>query len=63
MQTTSIHSKAASVEFRNVSKIYGETVTAVDGVSLKVEAGELVTLLGLWQDHHTAHDCRPGDGQ
>ncbi len=46
MQTTSIHSKAASVEFRNVSKIYGETVTAVDGVSLKVEAGELVTLLG-----------------
>lgn len=46
MQTTSIHSKAASVEFRNVSKIYGETVTAVDGVSLKVEAGQLVTLLG-----------------
>ncbi|MGQ7847543.1 ABC transporter ATP-binding protein [Granulosicoccus sp. 3-233] len=46
MQTTSIHSKAASVEFRNVSKVYGETVTAVDDVSLKVEAGELVTLLG-----------------
>lgn len=46
MQVTDIKSKAASVEFRNVSKVYGGTVTAVDDVSLKVEAGELVTLLG-----------------
>lgn len=46
MNNSTIHSKAASVEFRNVSKIYGETVTAVDSVSLTVEAGQLVTLLG-----------------
>jgi iron(III) transport system ATP-binding protein len=38
--------KAASVEFQNVSKVYGADVTAVDQVSLGVEAGELVTLLG-----------------
>lgn len=43
---TQINSKAASVEFRDVSKIYGTDVTAVDNVSLRVEAGELVTLLG-----------------
>lgn len=41
-----IHGKAASVQFQQVSKVYGTTVTAVDNVSLKVEAGELVTLLG-----------------
>ena len=45
-KTGAIKSKAASVEFTDVSKIYGSDVTAVDGVSLKVEAGELVTLLG-----------------
>jgi len=39
-------SKAASVEFRNVTKIYGKDVVAVDDVSLHVQAGELVTLLG-----------------
>ncbi len=44
--TSSIQSKAASVEFRQVSKIYGGQVTAVDNVSLSVNAGELVTLLG-----------------
>jgi len=44
--TTSIKSKAASVEFQQVSKIYGGQVTAVDNVSLNVNAGELVTLLG-----------------
>ncbi len=42
----SIKSKAASVEFQQVSKIYGGQVTAVDNVSLNVNAGELVTLLG-----------------
>jgi len=42
----SITSKAASVEFRQVSKVYGGQVTAVDNVSLRVNAGELVTLLG-----------------
>ncbi len=40
------NSKAASVEFHNVTKVYGSDVTAVDRVSLRVEAGELVTLLG-----------------
>ncbi len=42
----SIHSKAASVRFEQVSKVYGTDVRAVDSVSLHVEAGELVTLLG-----------------
>ncbi len=46
MTQTKINSKAASVEFHNVSKVYGSDVTAVDNVSLRVEAGELVTLLG-----------------
>ncbi|MFK7854848.1 MAG: ABC transporter ATP-binding protein [Granulosicoccus sp.] len=46
MTQTQISSKAASVEFHNVSKVYGSDVTAVDNVSLRVEAGELVTLLG-----------------
>lgn len=41
-----IASKAASVEFKQVTKIYGGEVTAVDNVSLSVKAGELVTLLG-----------------
>ncbi len=36
---------AASVEFRNVSKRYGE-VTAVNDVSFTIEPGTLVTLLG-----------------
>lgn len=39
-------SKAASVEFQQVSKIYGGNVTAVDKVSMHIRAGELVTLLG-----------------
>ncbi len=39
-------SKAASVTFKNVTKVYGRDVVAVDDVSLHVEAGELVTLLG-----------------
>ncbi len=39
-------SKAAPVEFKQVTKVYGRDVTAVDEVSLRVEAGELVTLLG-----------------
>jgi len=44
--TAHIKSKAASVEFKQVTKIYGGEVTAVDNVSLAVKAGELVTLLG-----------------
>ena len=46
MTTSDIGNRAASVEFKHVSKIYGQTVTAVDNVSLTVNAGELVTLLG-----------------
>ncbi|MGX9576524.1 MULTISPECIES: ABC transporter ATP-binding protein [Mesorhizobium] len=42
-----IRSNAASVEFRNVTKIYGKSkAPAVNGVSLFIEAGKLVTLLG-----------------
>jgi len=46
MTLSQTESKAASVEFRNVTKRYGKDVTAVDDVSLHVQAGELVTLLG-----------------
>ncbi|AMS40575.1 ABC transporter ATP-binding protein [Aminobacter aminovorans] len=42
-----IKSNAASVEFRDVTKVYGKSpVPAVNNVSLFVEAGKLVTLLG-----------------
>ena len=42
-----IRGNAASVEFRNVTKIYGKSkVAAVDDISLFIEAGKLVTLLG-----------------
>jgi iron(III) transport system ATP-binding protein len=42
-----IRSNAASVEFRNVTKIYGRSPTpAVNDISLFIEAGKLVTLLG-----------------
>jgi iron(III) transport system ATP-binding protein len=37
--------KAASIEFRNVSKLYGE-VAAVKDISFDIAAGTLVTLLG-----------------
>ena len=43
---TAIKSNAASVSFDHVTKVYGDTVTAVNDVSLKIEAGTLVTLLG-----------------
>lgn len=39
-------SRAASVAFRNVTKVYGQDVVAVDGISLNIEPGKLVTLLG-----------------
>jgi len=42
----SIQSKAESVTFENVTKIYGGTVVAVDNVSFSIDAGTLVTLLG-----------------
>jgi iron(III) transport system ATP-binding protein len=44
-----IRSNAASVVFEQVSKVYGtggNAVRAVDRISLRVEPGELVTLLG-----------------
>ena len=37
--------KAASIEFRNVSKLYGE-IAAVKDVSFTIAEGSLVTLLG-----------------
>lgn len=40
------NSKAASVTFNNVTKIYGKDVLAVDDVSIEIEPGKLVTLLG-----------------
>jgi len=40
------NSRAASVSFKGVTKIYGKDVVAVDDVSLSIEAGTLVTLLG-----------------
>lgn len=46
MSQSELTSRAASVEFRHVTKTYGTEVTAVDNVSLHVAAGELVTLLG-----------------
>jgi iron(III) transport system ATP-binding protein len=42
----SIHSKAAPVSFRSVTKVYGKDVVAVDNINLEIEAGKLVTLLG-----------------
>lgn len=40
------NSKAASVSFKGVTKVYGTDVRAVDDVSLDIAAGTLVTLLG-----------------
>lgn len=37
---------AASVCFKNVTKVYGRDVIAVEDISLDIEAGKLVTLLG-----------------
>ena len=42
----SINSKAAPVSFRNVTKVYGSDVVAVDDINLEIDAGKLVTLLG-----------------
>ena len=39
-------SAAATVTFRDVTKLYGKDTVAVDNISLTVEAGTLVTLLG-----------------
>ncbi len=46
MNQSELQTRAASVEFKSVTKRYGTEVTAVDDVSLFVQAGELVTLLG-----------------
>ena len=43
---TDINSKAATVSFRNVTKMYGRDVKAIDNINLEIEAGKLVTLLG-----------------
>ena len=39
-------SRAAPVSFVDVSKVFGKDVVAVDNISMRVEAGRLVTLLG-----------------
>lgn len=44
--TIATSSKAASVSFRNVKKVYGRDVLAVDDISLHIQPGQLVTLLG-----------------
>jgi iron(III) transport system ATP-binding protein len=41
-----ISSRAASVRFEGVTKVYGKDVVAVDDISLTIEPGTLVTLLG-----------------
>jgi iron(III) transport system ATP-binding protein len=46
MTNKTVMTNAAPVEFRDVTKIYGKDFVAVDNISLKVEAGSLVTLLG-----------------
>src|SRR5207244_5363211 len=37
--------RACMIEFQNISKSYGP-VTAIDGLSLKIERGEFVVLIG-----------------
>ncbi len=44
--TATHNSKAASVSFRNVTKVYGGDVRAVGNISVDIAAGTLVTLLG-----------------
>ena len=46
MSEARIKGKAAPVEFRGVSKAFGDDVIAVDNIDLDVDAGKLVTLLG-----------------
>jgi iron(III) transport system ATP-binding protein len=46
MVSPKISSKAAPVTFRNVSKVFGTDVVAVDDVSLEVTSGKLFTILG-----------------
>ncbi len=46
MVQTQISSKAATVSFVGVSKVFGGDVVAVDNIDLEVEAGKLMTLLG-----------------
>ncbi|MEZ5778569.1 MAG: ABC transporter ATP-binding protein [Paracoccaceae bacterium] len=41
-----VNSKAASVVFEHVTKVYGKDVVAVNDVSLTIAEGKLVTLLG-----------------
>ncbi|WP_112663916.1 ABC transporter ATP-binding protein [Microvirga flavescens] len=45
LRSSASKKQAASVEFRNVTKRYGD-VTAVDSVNFTIEPGTLVTLLG-----------------
>ncbi|MFV2034937.1 MAG: ABC transporter ATP-binding protein [Halocynthiibacter sp.] len=40
------NSKSATVSFRNVTKLYGHDVVAVDNIDLDIKEGKLITLLG-----------------
>jgi iron(III) transport system ATP-binding protein len=46
MVIETVKGRASSVSFRNVSKIYGRDVLAVDDISVDIPPGKLVTLLG-----------------
>ena len=41
---------------KDITKKFRNT-TAVKGLSVEIREGELVCLLGLWEKHHTFHDC------
>ena len=60
-----INSKAAPVSFRNVTKVYGKDVVAVDDINLEIEAGQTghsAGSVGLRQDHNAPDDRRAGNG-
>ena len=53
------------LEIKDLCVSYG-AIDAVKGISLKVNDGEIVSLIGAngaGQDHHAAHHHRSGAGQ
>ena len=49
------------IEARALTKRYGDSIVAVDGLDLGVRRGEVYSFLGpkARQDHHAADDPRP----